>query len=248
VLHQIKKIDILAVGVHPDDVELSCSGTLFRHLQLGKRIGLLDLTEGELGTRGTSEIRKKEPFDAAFILNAQFRVNLDMGDGFFEYNQFNIEQIIRVIRACEPTIVLCNALEDRHPDHGKAARLVSDACFYSGLVKIQTKDDVGNIQSRWRPDQIFHYIQDRNLTPDFVVDITGFMDQKLYAIGAYKSQFNHESTPEYASELTSPISGKDFMDYIVAKARSYGRVAGFEFGEWFNNSRTPGIKNLFDLY
>ncbi|MEY2904284.1 MAG: hypothetical protein RJA52_300 [Bacteroidota bacterium] len=244
----MNKVDILAVGVHPDDVELSCSGTLFRHIHQGKSLGLLDLTLGELGTRGTGEIRLKEAEHARQIMGAKFRVNLDLGDGFFEYNKDSIIKIIEVLRASQPTIVLCNALEDRHPDHAKAAKLVSDACFYSGLVKIETIDANGHIQERWRPQQVFHYIQDRNLAPDFVVDITGYIDQKLESIYAYKSQFNHETTPEFATELTSPISGKDFMDFIVAKARTYGRSAGFEMGEGFNYSRTPGIKSLFDLY
>lgn len=247
-LQTINKVDILAIGVHPDDVELSCSGTLFRHLHEGKTVGLLDLTMGELGTRGSGELRLKEAEEAARIMGAKFRVNLNLGDGFFEYNRTNIEKIIEVIRAAQPVIVLGNSIEDRHPDHAKAAKLVVDACFYSGLIKIVTKDASGKIQDRWRPQQVFHYIQDRNLTPDFVVDITGFIEEKLKAISAFKSQFNHESSPEFSKELTSPISGRDFMEFIVAKARTYGRPAGFEFGEGFNNSRTPGIKSLFDLY
>ncbi len=241
------KVDILAIGVHPDDVELSCSGTLLRHLKAGKTVGLLDLTRGELGTRGTAEIRDREAAEAARLMNAAFRKNLNMADGFFEYNHENIIKIIQIIRWCQPDIVLANALSDRHPDHGKAARLAADACFYAGLIKIPTYDDDGNLQDRWRPKAIYHYIQDYNLTPDFVVDISSFMERKIELVKVFRSQFGLPDAEEFKNELSTPISGKDFIDFLYAKARSYGRIAGFEFAEGFNAARTPGVKDLFDL-
>lgn len=241
------KIDILAIGVHPDDVELSCSGTLLRHLNMGKTVGLLDLTRGELGTRGTAEIRDREAADAAKLMGAAFRKNLEMADGFFEYNQENIIKIIQVIRWSQPDIILANALSDRHPDHGKAAKLIADACFYSGLIKIPSYDEEGNLQDRWRPRAVYHYIQDHNLTPDFVVDISPYMEKKIELVKAFRSQFSLPDAEEYKQELSTPISGEDFLDFLYAKARSYGRIAGFDYAEGFNAARTPGVTDLFDL-
>ena len=241
------KIDILAIGVHPDDVELSCSGTLLQHIDQGKTVGLLDLTRGELGTRGTAEIRDQEAKDAAELMGATFRKNLEMADGLFQYTPENLKKIIQVIRTHQPDIVLANALSDRHPDHGRAAKLTADACYYSGLVKIETSDEEGKLQDRWRPQAVYHYIQDHNLTPDFVVDITDVIDRKMELIRAFKSQFYVPEAKEYATELSSPISGKQFMDFLKAKASTYGRPAGLDFAEGFNVVRTPGLKNLFDL-
>lgn len=241
------KIDILAIGVHPDDVELSCSGTLLRHLDQGKTVGLLDLTRGELGTRGTAEIRDQEAKDAAEMMGAAFRKNLGMADGLFQYTPENLKKIIQIIRLNQPEIVLANALNDRHPDHGRAAKLTADACYYAGLVKIETHDEAGNLQDRWRPKAVYHYIQDYNLEPDFVVDISEYIDRKMEIIRAFKSQFYVPEAKEYAKELNSPISGKDFMDFIRAKSSVYGRPSGFNFGEGFNVARTPGVKDLFDL-
>lgn len=241
------KIDILAIGVHPDDVELSCSGTLLRHIALGKSVGLLDLTRGELGTRGSAEIRDTEAAEAAEMMGALFRKNLRMADGFFEYSKENILKIIEVIRWCKPEIILANALSDRHPDHGKAAKLIADAGFYAGLVKISTFDEHGNAQDRWRAQAMYHYIQDHNLKPDFVVDISDYIDKKIELVLAFRSQFYLPEAKEYENELSSPISGKDFIDFLRAKARAYGRIAGFEYAEGFNVARTPGVKNLFDL-
>ena len=241
------KIDILAVGVHPDDVELSCSGTLLSHIHQGKTVGLLDLTRGELGTRGSAEIRTQEANDAARLMGAKFRKNLDMADGFFQHNKDSVIKIIEVIREHQPDIVLANAVSDRHPDHGRAAKLVADACFFSGLIKIPTTNLEGEPHDRWRPQALYHYIQDHNLKADFVVDISDFIDQKMELVKAFRSQFHLPDAEEFAKELSSPISGVDFMEFLRAKGRTYGRPAGFEFGEGFVASRSIGVRNLFDL-
>ncbi len=237
------KLDILAIGVHPDDVELSCSGTCLKHIAMGKKVGLLDLTRGELGTRGSAEIRDDEAAEAARLMGAVCRENLGMADGFFENSKDNKLKIVEAIRKYQPEIVLANALEDRHPDHGRAAQLVNDACFLSGLVKIPTCTDAGP-QEHWRPKAVYHYIQDRNLKPDFVVDITPYMDKKMELIFAFKSQFYNPGS----NEPISPISEKSFIDFIKAKNRSFGRSAGVEFAEGFNVARTMGVNSLFDLY
>ena len=241
------KIDILAVGVHPDDVELSASGTLLRHIAQGKTVGLLDLTRGELGTRGTAEIRDREAAEAAKLMGAAFRKNLGMEDGFFSYTKEALLKIIHILRLHQPEIVLANALDDRHPDHGRAAKLVADACFYSGLAKVITTDEQGKPQARWRPQAVYHYIQDRNLKPDFVVDISPWMDEKIKLVKAFKSQFYDPNEDQYAGELSTPISGDDFIEFLYAKARAYGRGAGFEYAEGFNAARIPGLKDLFCL-
>ncbi|MEZ4985372.1 MAG: bacillithiol biosynthesis deacetylase BshB1 [Saprospiraceae bacterium] len=234
----MQKIDILAIGVHPDDVELSCSGTLLRHIRMGKTVGLLDLTRGELGTRGTADIRDQEALDAARLMGAAFRWNANMADGFFQHTPENVKKIASFIRASQPDIVLANALSDRHPDHGRAAKLTADACFYSGLAKIETFDADGFPQAPWRPKAIYHYIQDNNLTPDFVVDITEFIDRKMELVLAFKSQFYVPEATEYAQEASTPISGAQFRNFLRAKAATYGRIAGFDFAEGFNVART----------
>jgi bacillithiol biosynthesis deacetylase BshB1 len=242
--HKISKVDILAIGIHPDDVELSAAGTLLRHAALGKTFGMLDLSQGEMGTRGTAEIRAQEALDSAAILGAQFRVTLDIPDCLFEHAPVNWMKIIRVIRACKPDIVLCNAPDDRHPDHGRAARMTADACFYAGLEKIETLDDEGAPQQKWRPKFLYHYIQDKHLEPDFIVDIAPWFNQKMKAILAFRSQFYDPSGPV----SNTPISGKEFLDFMEAKNRVFGRPALAEFAEGFIFSRTPGVSNLFDLY
>lgn len=239
------KIDILAIGVHPDDIELACSGTLLRHIHLGKKVGLLDLTTGELGTRGSGPLRLKEAANSAQLMGAVFRENLQMADGFFQYSKENILKIIPVLRKYQPDIVLANALDDRHPDHGRAAKLVADACFYAGLIKIETFDKMGAKQDRWRPRALYHYIQDRTIKPDFVIDITDFIDKKFELILAFKSQFFIENQED--KELSTPISGKDFQEYLRAVGRTYGRPIGVEYAEAFNVSRTMGVNDLFDL-
>ena len=237
------KLDILAIGMHPDDVELSASGTLLRHAAQGKTFGMLDLSKGEMGTRGTPEIRAREAADSARILGAAVRETLDIPDGLFVNSPENQIKIIRILRKYRPEIVLCNALRDRHPDHGRAAKMQADACFYSGLAKIETLDEDGNTQAHWRPKAIYHYIQDEQLTPDFIVDISPWFDKKMEAILAFRSQFYH---PDEA-EANTPISGKDFLDFMRAKARVFGRPAQVEFAEGFNVSRTPGVDDLFHL-
>lgn len=240
-------VDILAIGAHPDDVELSCSGTLLRHIDQGKTVGLLDLTRGELGTRGSAEIRDEEAQRAAEMMGARFRINLALADGFFAYTKENVLRIVQVVRQYRPSLVLANAVADRHPDHGRAAKLVAEACFYAGLQKIVTYGNDGQPQERWRPDAIYHYIQDRNLEPDFVVDISPFIDRKMELVKAFRSQFYLPDDKEYANELDSPISGRDFMDFLRAKAASYGRAAGFSYAEGFTVERTLGVTDLYHL-
>ncbi|MCY7327868.1 MAG: bacillithiol biosynthesis deacetylase BshB1 [Saprospiraceae bacterium] len=237
------KVDILAIGIHPDDIELSASGTLLRHAAQGKTFGLLDLSQGELGTRGTAAIRAQESMDSARILGAAFRETLDIPDGLFTYMPEQWLKIVRVLRACRPDVVLCNAPDDRHPDHGRAAKMEADACFYAGLEKIQTFDNEGNAQEKWRPKAVYHYVQDRQLTPDFVVDITPWFPKKMEAILAFRSQF---FSPDGDTPNT-PISGQDFLDFIEAKARVFGRPILAQFAEGFKVDRTPGVNDLFDL-
>jgi bacillithiol biosynthesis deacetylase BshB1 len=237
------KVDILAIGIHPDDVELSASGALLRHAAMGLRFGLLDLSAGELGTRGSAETRAVEAARAAAILGAAFRETLDIPDGYFIHEPEQWLKIVRVIRDCQPDIVLCNAPDDRHPDHGRAAKMTLDACFYAGLDKISTTDRDGYLQAKWRPRAVYHYIQDRQLTPDFVVDITPFWDKKMEAIRAFRSQFFDPDS----QEPKTPISGADFMAFMEAKARVFGRPIMAEYAEGFIAPRTPGVQNLMEL-
>ncbi len=239
----LSKIDILAIGIHPDDVELSTSGTLLRHAAQGKTFGLLDLSQGEMGTRGTAEIRAAEATASAKILGAAFRETLDIPDALFEHKPENWLKIVRVLRASRPEIVLCNAPDDRHPDHGRAAKMTSDACFYAGLERIETFDNEGIRQEKWRPKAVYHYIQDYHLDPDFVVDITPFFSKKMEAVLTFRSQF-FDPTGEVPN---TPISGKDFLHFMEAKGRVFGRSIGAEFAEGFICARTPGVGDLFDL-
>lgn len=230
-------VDILAIGVHPDDVELSCSGTLLKHADLGKTFGLLDLTLGEMGTRGNAEIRTKEAMKSAELLGASFRKQLHFADCFFENTKPHLIEIIKVIREHKPQLILCNAISDRHPDHGRAAKLVADACFYSGLVKIDTQ------QPAWRPKAVYHYIQDNYLHPHFVIDVTDFADKKREAIMAFSSQFYDPNS----KEPQTPISSPEFLETIHAKMSLWGRTIGTRYAEGFLTARYPGITNLFDL-
>ncbi len=236
------KIDILAIGVHPDDVELSCSGTIMKHIALGKKVAILDLTLGELGTRGSAELRTKEAMAAAKLQGVAFRKQLQLKDGAFKNEDKSQIAIIEVIRECQPEIVLCNAISDRHPDHGRAAQLTADACFYSGLIKIETSAN-GAKQKAWRPKAVYHYIQDQYIKPNFVIDVTEFRDKKHEAIKAFASQFYDPNS----KEPETPISGKEFVDYIDAKMMIYGRSIGVKYAEGFTVSRYMGVKDLFDL-
>jgi len=236
------KLDILAIGAHPDDVELSCAGTLIKHISSGKSVGLLDLTLGELGTRGDAKTRSAEAADAAKILNASVREQLKMKDGFFEASEENLRLLIVQIRKFQPEIILCNAVTDRHPDHGRAASLVSHAVFLAGLRKIETTWQEKS-QAPWKTKATYHYIQDRHIKPDFIVDVTAEWDQKMKSILAYRSQFfNPES-----KEPDTAISTKDFIEFLEGRAREVGRPAGFRYGEGFTVERIPGINSLFDL-
>jgi len=236
------KIDILAIGIHPDDVELSCSGTIAKHIALGKKVGILDLTRGELGTRGNAELRTKEANEAAIILGVSFRTQLNLKDCFFENNEENQKKIIEIIRKHKPEIILCNAISDRHPDHGRASKLVSDSSFYSGLIKIETHSD-DKIQQAWRPKAVYHFIQDQYIHPDFVIDISDFIDIKHKAIMAYSSQFYNPSS----NEPETPISSKYFIETVNSKMSILGRDIGVKFAEGFTVNRYPGINSLFDL-
>lgn len=236
------KLDLLAIGVHPDDVELSCSGTVAKHIAMGKKAGILDLSLGELGTRGNAELRTKEAEKAASILGAVLRTQLRMKDGFFENNEAHLIPIIEQLRKYRPEVVLCNAIHDRHPDHGRSAKLVADACFYSGLSKITTSPG-GTPQESWRPKAVYHYIQDRFIHPDFVIDVSDYIEIKRQSIMAFSSQFY---SPE-SGEPETPISSKDFMDSVYSKMSIWGRAIGVKYAEGFTVSRYPGVNSLFDL-
>jgi len=236
------KLDILAIGAHPDDVELSCSATLAKEVANGKKIGIIDLTRGELGTRGTAETRDKEAADAAKILGVHTRVNMKFADGFFKNDKAHQLELIAQIRYYKPEIVICNAIDDRHIDHGKGSQLVSDACFLSGLRKIETnKNEVR--QEPWRPKAVYHYIQWKDIEPNVVVDVTGFMDKKMDSVKAYKTQFFDPNS----KEPQTPISSANFTDSIIYRARNLGRLIGTEYGEGFTVERYPAVKSLFDL-
>ena len=236
------KLDILAIGAHPDDVELGCGATLSKEISLGKSVGILDLTRGELGTRGSAEIRDAEAKKSANILGVKIRENLAFADGFFRNDKEHQLEIIKIIRKYKPEIVLCNAIKDRHIDHSKGSELVSNACFLSGLVKIETTLN-GAAQEGWRPKRVYHYIQWDNLEPDFVVDVTGFIENKLEAVKAYSSQFYDPKS----KEPTSPISSKNFLDSILYRAQDLGRLIGTAHAEGFNVERYVAVENLDKL-
>lgn len=235
------KLDILAIAAHPDDVELASSGTVIKHLQLGYKVGILDLTQGELGTRGNAEIRSQESAVSSKILGIHYRQNLNLGDGFFEASEITLKAIIQQIRLTKPKVVLANAPADRHPDHGRASSLVSRACFLSGLPKIETFEN-GIPQKAHRPQSIYFYLQDRNIGPDFVVDISEQFDLKMQSIKAFKSQFYD---PNSAEPMT-PISGEEFFKFIEGRAMDYGRQIGVTYGEGFKIERPIGIDDLMN--
>ena len=236
------KLDILAFAAHPDDVELSASGTLMRYVAEGKKVGIIDLTEGELGTRGTVETRYEEAADASKIMGLSARENLRMPDGFFEDNAENKRLIIEQIRKYQPEIVLANSISDRHPDHGRAGKLVEDACFLAGLRKIETSLE-GQEQLPHRPRLVAHYIQDFYLEPSFVIDVTPFVERKIEVIKAFKTQFYDPNSPE----PSTPISGEEFFDFIKGRMLNMGRPAGMRYAEGFIISRVFGVKDLFEV-
>ncbi len=236
------KLDILAFGAHPDDVELGCAGTILKEIALGKTVGIVDLTRGELGTRGSAELRDQEAAAAAQILGVSVRENLRFRDGFFVNDEAHQLEVIQMIRKYQPEIVLCNAIEDRHIDHGKGSQLVSDACFLSGLMKIETKLD-GQTQQAWRPKLVYHYIQWKDIKPDFVVDITGFTDKKVDSILAYRSQFYDPNS----NEPESPITSKNFLESLNYRSRDFGRLVGVDHAEGFTVERYLAVNSLGDL-
>jgi bacillithiol biosynthesis deacetylase BshB1 len=236
------KLDILAIGVHPDDVELGCSGTIASAIAEGKKVGIVDLTQGELGTRGTVDTRYAEAATAAKILGVAVRDNLKMADGFFQNDEAHQRLVIAAIRKHQPDIILCNAPEDRHPDHGRSAKLVSDAAFLSGLRKITTNSD-GLIQEAWRPKYVFHYIQDRFIQPSFVVDISAHFDTKINSILAYTTQFNSPSTDEPQTYISSP----QFLETVKARAMMLGKRIGVQYAEGFISEKVIGVSS-FDAF
>ena len=237
------KLDILVFAVHPDDAELGCAGTIMAQVALGYKVGILDLTRGELGTRGTPEIRLAEAEAAGKIMGLATRQNAGMRDGFFKNDEQHQLQLISYIRRFQPDVVLANAPEDRHPDHGRAAALQVDACFLAGLRMIETYETDGTLQAAWRPKKLYHYIQDRYLKPDFVVDISAHWAQKLDAIRAFKSQFFDPNSSEPNSYISSP----EFMDFLSARAQEMGHTIGVKYGEGFIKNQQLAVRNLLEI-
>lgn len=238
------KLDILAIGAHPDDVELGCGGTLAKEVARGKKVGIIDLTRGELGTRGTAETRDAESEDAAKILGVEVRENMEFADGFFVNDKKHQLELIKMIRKYKPEIVLCNAIDDRHIDHAKGSQLVSDACFLSGLLKIDTKhEDFDGWQEPWRPKQVYHYMQWKNITPDVLIDISGYIETKMEAVLAYKTQFYDPKS----SEPETPISSKNFTDSVEFRAKDLGRLVGVDHAEGYTVERYVAADSFFDL-
>ena len=233
------KLDILAFSAHPDDIELASSGTVLAHIAQGKKVGIIDLTQGDLGTRGTVEIRMKEVEVSNKILGIHVRENLKFRDGFFVKDETHLLKVIEMIRKYQPEIILANAVTDRHIDHGRAADLLHDACFLSGLVKVETSHD-GKNQNPWRPKAVYHYIQDNYSNPDIVVDITPYFEKKMESIKAFSSQFYDPNS----KEPVTPISTKDFLDFVESRSLHFGRTIGVRYGEGFTIKRPIGIKDL----
>lgn len=237
------KLDLLVIAAHPDDAELGCGGTIAKHLAAGKKVGVLDLTRGELGTRGTPEIRETEANEAAKILGLTVRDNVGLADGFFQNSKSDQLKLVAAIRKYQPEIVLGNAVYDRHPDHGRASDLIYDSCFLAGLAKVETVLD-GKNQSTWRPKAIYHFIQSRSLTPDIVVDVTDFWDVKMKSVLAYKSQFHDPSSIEPSTFISSP----QFLKMVEARAIEYGQIIGVQYGEGYTVRKAVGVNTLFDIF
>ena len=234
------KLDVLAIGAHPDDVELGCSGVLIKEVKKGKKVGIVDLTQGELGTRGTVETRYQEAADAAKIIGVHVRENLKMRDGFFVNDEAHQMQVIQVLRKYRPEIVIGNILDDRHPDHGKGGKLIYDACFLSGLKQINTVDDKGQDQEKWRPKYLLHYLQDRFYEPDFIVDISDVWEQRLESIKAYKTQFHNPESNEPQTYISSP----EFLEAVIARAKLLGKRIGVQFAEGYISKKNIGLADL----
>lgn len=237
------KLDILAFGAHPDDIELAAAGTLLKHIDQGKKVGIVDLTLGELGTKGTATTRMSEAHNSAKILNIDVRENLQLSDGFFEIDETSLLKVIHQIRKYKPEVIICNANSDRHPDHGRGGDLVTRACFLSGLIKIGTQNNDGSLQDPWRPKVVYRYVQDNWITPDFVVDITAHYETKMKSILAYKTQFYN---PEDKGPAT-PISSPEFLEFLNGRAANFGRIIGARYGEGFTVERSIGVNSFFDL-
>ena len=237
------KLDFLAFGAHPDDVELGCGATIAKLVSQGKKVGIVDLTRGELGTRGSAEIRTKETNEASKILGITIRENMDFKDGFFRNDEEHQLKIIQVIRKYQPDFVFCNAPDDRHIDHPKGSQLIVEASFLSGLTKINTDDYSGNPQKQWRPKNIYHYIQWKNLDPDFIFDVSGFHNTKMNAVKCYSSQFYDPKS----KEPETPISNKNFLDFVQSRANDFGRLIGVEHGEGFISNRKLGFSSFDEL-
>ena len=237
-------IDILVFAAHPDDAELACSGTIVKHINQGKKVVICDLTQGQLGSRGDANTRLKEAQSSSDILQLTERINLGMEDGFFEINQSTLLAVVKIIRYYQPKVILCNAPSDRHPDHGRASELVSRANFLAGLLKIET-DYHGKIQTHYRAERLYKYVQDRYLQPDFVIDITHEMETKMQSILAFSSQFYKEG--EDANAPQTPISSKEFIEFVKARSREFGRNIGVEFGEGFITERPLGVNDITTL-
>jgi N-acetylglucosamine malate deacetylase 1 len=233
------KIDILFIAAHPDDVELCCAGTVFKHIDEGATVGIVDLTAGELGTRGNATIRAEEAAKASKIMGISFRENIGLRDGFFELTESNKLPVVRAIRKHQPEIVITNAIHDRHPDHGRAAQLVSESCFLAGLPKIEMEDD-GKVLKAYRPRQVYHMIQDRYISPQICVDISAYIDKKTEAVMAFRSQFYDP----LSDEPHTPISGLDFLEFLKARAREMGRLIGVEYAEGYTTSGPVRKNNL----
>jgi bacillithiol biosynthesis deacetylase BshB1 len=236
------KLDILVFAVHPDDAELGCSGTILKHIAEGKKVGIVDFTRGELGTRGTAETRDLEAADSAKIMGLHARENLGFRDGFFANDEAHQLELVKMVRKYKPAIILTNALHDRHPDHGRAGDLANDAIFLSGLIKIHTELD-GKSQEAWRPGLVLQYIQDRYIEPDIIIDITDFMDKKLEAIKAFKTQFDSPDSKEPQTYISTP----EFLEAVIGRAREFGKSIGAKYGEGFTSRKLLGVDNLFNL-
>ena len=237
------KLDILVLASHPDDAELGCGGTIARHVSLGHKVGIVDFTRGELGTRGTPQTREKEAADSARILGLSVRENLNLKDGFFQNDKENQMAVIKAVRKYRPEIVLANAVYDRHPDHGKGSELAYDSSFLAGLAKIETKDD--NLpQQPWRPNVVYHYIQSQSIPPDFVIDISDFWEKKMEAVRAFKTQFYDPASREANTYISNP----GFLKLLESRANEFGHAIGVIYGEGFTVRRVMGVKSLLDIY